>query len=198
MSCTYVMSRRPLRVEFKMATADDPSVLGAESEIQYPLHVEYCGVCTMPPEYCEYGPDPAKCYEWMKVHLPDDYSRLVENVADQLEDLSTGDSKRQTRGGKALRKQKKKEEVVKHIQVSRAQRSKKKYVTVVVGLKTFDIDLKRASKTFAQHFSCGSSVTGDDEVVIQGDVGTDVLDFIQERWSEVDDKCIEFIGDQKR
>lgn len=85
-----------------------------------------------------------------------------------------------------------------------------------------DIDLKRASKTFAQHFSCGSSVTGDDEVVIQGDVGTDVLDFIQERWSEVsvtswiapyltlsqingllclfqvDDKCIEFIGDQKR
>jgi len=47
------------------------------------------------------------------------------------------------------------------------------------------IDLKKASKTFAQHFSCGSSVTGDDEIVIQGDVCYDVCDFIQEKWPEV-------------
>ena len=48
-----------------------------------------------------------------------------------------------------------------------------------------DIDLKKASKSFAQHFSCGSSVTGDDEIVIQGDVTDDVIDFIQEKWPEV-------------
>ena len=100
------------------------------------------------------------------------------------------------------------------IKVSRAQRSKKKHVTIIVGLKTFgmplphaihtqklikltilllllwlyvyiDIDLKKASKSFAQHFSCGSSVTGDDEIVIQGDVTDDVIDFIQEKWPEV-------------
>ena len=48
-----------------------------------------------------------------------------------------------------------------------------------------DIDLKKASKSFAQHFSCGSSVTGEDEIVIQGDVTDDVIDFIQEKWPEV-------------
>jgi len=47
------------------------------------------------------------------------------------------------------------------------------------------IDLKKASKSFAQHFSCGSSVTGDDEIVIQGDVSYDIIDFIQSKWPEV-------------
>lgn len=126
------------------------------------------------------------------------------------------------------------------IKVARAQRSKKKHVTIIVGLKTFgmppppiysfhifstvchccaDIDLKKASKSFAQHFSCGSSVTGEDEIVIQGDVTDDIIDFIQEKWPEVgikivillqdfnsdywlytqvDDDLIEYIGDQKR
>ena len=48
-----------------------------------------------------------------------------------------------------------------------------------------DIDLKKASKSFAQHFSCGSSVTGEDEIVIQGDVTDNIIDFIQEKWPEV-------------
>lgn len=48
-----------------------------------------------------------------------------------------------------------------------------------------DIDLRKASKVFAQHFSCGSSVTGEDEVVIQGDVWGDLVDFIPEKWPEV-------------
>ena len=50
---------------------------------------------------------------------------------------------------------------------------------------TVDIDLKKASKSFAQHFSCGSSVTGEDEIVIQGDVTDDIIDYIQEKWPEV-------------
>lgn len=48
-----------------------------------------------------------------------------------------------------------------------------------------DIDLKKASKAFATRFSCGSSMTGDDEIVIQGDVVGDVVDYITEHWSEV-------------
>ena len=50
---------------------------------------------------------------------------------------------------------------------------------------SLDIDLRKASKMFAQHFSCGSSVTGEDEVVIQGDVWEDILEFIPEKWPEV-------------
>ena len=48
-----------------------------------------------------------------------------------------------------------------------------------------DIDLKKAAKIFAQKYSCGSSVTGPDEIVIQGDVLDDLLDFIPEKWPEV-------------
>lgn len=48
-----------------------------------------------------------------------------------------------------------------------------------------DVDLKKASKQFATHFSCGSSVTGEDEIVIQGDVSDDLIDFLLEQWPDV-------------
>lgn len=48
-----------------------------------------------------------------------------------------------------------------------------------------DIDLKTASKFFATKFSCGSSVTGDDEIVIQGDVKDELFDIIPEKWPDV-------------
>ena len=54
-----------------------------------------------------------------------------------------------------------------------------------LSLPNLDIDLKKASKAFATHFSCGSSVTGDDEIVIQGDVCHEVADYIPELWPDV-------------
>jgi len=48
-----------------------------------------------------------------------------------------------------------------------------------------DIDLKVASKFFGTKFACGSSVTGDDEIVIQGDVKDELFDIIPEKWPEV-------------
>lgn len=121
------------------------------------------------------------------------------------------EKKRQKRGGKGMIKSKKKEELPKRITLSRAPRGKKKSVTVVTGLSTFgesrkqqrwlnkhvmtwchvaDIDLKVASKFFATKFSCGSSVTGDDEIVIQGDVKDELFDIIPEKWPEV--SCLAF------
>ena len=47
------------------------------------------------------------------------------------------------------------------------------------------VDLKKASKAFSQKFSCGSSVTGEDEVVVQGEVGDELVDYIQQFWPEV-------------
>ena len=47
------------------------------------------------------------------------------------------------------------------------------------------VDLKKASKAFSQKFSCGSSVTGEDEVVVQGEVGDELVDYIQQLWPEV-------------
>lgn len=48
-----------------------------------------------------------------------------------------------------------------------------------------DIDLKVAAKFFGTKFACGSSVTGDDEIVIQGDVKDELFDIIPEKWPEV-------------
>lgn len=42
-----------------------------------------------------------------------------------------------------------------------------------------------ASKFFGTKFACGSSVTGDDEIVIQGDVKDDLFEIIPEKWPEV-------------
>ena len=49
-----------------------------------------------------------------------------------------------------------------------------------------DISLKDASKYFAGKFSCGSSVTGPDEIVIQGDCKDDLWDLITEKWPQVE------------
>ena len=58
-------------------------------------------------------------------------------------------------------------------------------------MSTYEIDPKKAAKAFANKFSCGSSVTGDDEIVIQGDVGYDLVEFLQEKWPEIDEDSIE-------
>ena len=58
-------------------------------------------------------------------------------------------------------------------------------ITISILPSSTDIDLKKASKCFAQHFSCGSSVTGDDEIVVQGDVYDDVAELIQQKWPQV-------------
>ncbi|KAJ7387008.1 hypothetical protein OS493_003971 [Desmophyllum pertusum] len=141
-----------------------------DKKIEYPLEVQYCGVCSLPLEYCEYSSDHAKCKEWLKENIPDLFDALVNQAADQLADVDVGDGagkKKQTRGGKGVVRVPKKKNVTKKVALSRAQRNKKKYVTVVTGLGTFDIDPKKAAKVFANKYSCGSSVTGPDEIVIQ-------------------------------
>ena len=55
-----------------------------------------------------------------------------------------------------------------------------------------DIDLKVAAKFFGTKFACGSSVTGEDEIVIQGDVKDDLFDIIPEKWPEVSLSTIVF------
>merc|ERR1711990_331836 len=121
------------------------------------------------------------------------------SVASEAGETDEDAKKRQKRGGKGMVKAKKKgAEVEKRITLSIAPRGKKKAVTVVQGLKTFGIDLKVASKFFGQKFACGASITGDDEIVIQGDFKDDLFDLIPEKWSEVDEDLIEDLGSKKR
>ncbi|XP_043495880.1 density-regulated protein homolog isoform X2 [Polistes fuscatus] len=172
--------------------------LGPNPNVNYPIQVQYCGNCTLPIEYCEYYPEYEKCKLWLERNLPTEFEKV------KLEDGSTetgggeDEKKRQKRGGKGMLKTKKKEDVPKLVTVSRAPRGKKKSVTVVTGLSTFDIDLKVAAKFFGSKFACGSSVTGDDEIVIQGDVKDDLFEVIPEKWPQIDEDSIDDLGDQKR
>jgi hypothetical protein len=40
------------------------------------LQVIYCGVCGLPPEYCEFGPDFEKCKPWIQANCPSVYPEL--------------------------------------------------------------------------------------------------------------------------
>ncbi|KAB0365987.1 hypothetical protein FD754_010143 [Muntiacus muntjak] len=159
-------------------------------DADYPLRVLYCGVCSLPTEYCECMPDVTKCRQWLEKNFPNEFAKLtVENSPKQEAGISEGqgtageeeEKKKQKRGGRA-----------------KIPRAKKKYVTRVCGLGTFEIDLKEAQRFFAQKFSCGASVTGEDEIIIQGDFTDDVIDVIQEKWPEVGDDSIEDLGEVKK
>jgi len=63
--------------------------------------------------------------------------------------------------------------------ISRVQRQKRKFVTVVAGLDSVpDLKIKDAARVFGKKFSSGASVgesaTGAREIVIQGDVSFDL------------------------
>merc|ERR1719186_744250 len=115
---------------------------------------------------------------------------MAEKLPEQFEKMTTDDGadgadadekKRQKRGGKGMMKAK-----------------KKKAVTVVQGMRTFGIDLKVASKFFSSKFACSSSVTGDDEIVIQGDVKDELFDVLPAKFPEIDEDLIDDIGERKR
>jgi len=38
--------------------------------------VLYCGVCGLPPEYCEFGPEFEKCKPWIQTHCPEVYPAI--------------------------------------------------------------------------------------------------------------------------
>ena len=186
-----------------LADTSEKNAHGPTPGIAYPVKVQYCGNCSMPLEYCEYYPDPEGCNKWLEKNLPENFAALGlgKSVGEEKESGEGDDDakKRQKRGGKGMVKAKKKEaEVEKQIVLSIAPRGKKKSVTVVQGLKTCGIDLKVASKFFGQKFACGASITGDDEIVIQGDFKDDLYDLIPEKWPEVDEDWIEDIGTKKR
>ncbi|XP_003727531.1 density-regulated protein homolog [Strongylocentrotus purpuratus] len=166
-----------------------------QDRANYPLKVNYCGVCSMPFEYCEYLADYDKCKRWWEEHFPDFFERAMK-IGDGVDGEGDDPKKRQKRGGRGVIKAKKQVEKSK-ISVGRVTRNKKKFVTVVKGLETHGVSLKEAAKLFGRHFSCGSSVSGD-EIVIQGDFVEDVMVLLVEKYPEIEEDDIEDIGKQKR
>lgn len=162
----------------------------------------------MPVEYCEYAPSPDKCKAWLAKNLPDLFSKLSTGTAGggeggegakEGEEGEAKEGKRQTRGGKASKANKKKSSGEgKEPQVKLASSSRgKRTTTLVFGLSTCGVKVKDAAKFFASKFAAAASVTGDDEILIQGDVKDELFDIIEEKFN-VDPDFIHDIGTVKR
>ncbi|KAK7329032.1 hypothetical protein VNO77_23177 [Canavalia gladiata] len=188
------------------------------AEKPQPVRVLYCGVCSLPPEYCEFGSDFDKCKPWLIQNVPDLYPDLLkeahekeaDRVADKLQGtgISSGASDgaassaqkqeevKRLPGGKI--KKKEKQEVV----IEKVTRNKRKCITTVKGLELFGVKLSDASKKLGKKFATGASVvkgpTEKEQIDVQGDIAYDIVEFITETWPDVPETAIFFIEDGRK
>ncbi|KAF3386600.1 Translation machinery-associated protein 22 [Penicillium rolfsii] len=175
-------------------------------------HIVYCGVCTLPPEYCEFGGTAKKCEEWLKDHHNDLWTRLYADDALNA-NLSTLSVSAQERAAKDAAKKEAKaaqneardaeRKAASKIQIKRVERNKRKHVTVIIGLEIFGLENKKLAKELGKKFATGSSVTrspaGTEEITVQGDVSEDVKEWLLEVYgSKVPESNIELIEDKKK
>ncbi|KAA8564713.1 hypothetical protein EYC84_011608 [Monilinia fructicola] len=156
-----------INLQVIMADVEDSSA--APTELQS-RNIVYCGVCSLPPEYCENGGTVKKCQEWLEKKYPSMYERLWSEDA-----LAAATSTLSFR-------------------IKRVERNKRKYVTEVQGLEAFGLELKKVAKEFGSKFATGSSVTkvasGGQEITVQGDVSDDVREFLLKNYKEIPKKNI--------
>lgn len=180
-----------------------------------PVQVLYCKVCTLPAEYCEFGPDFEKCKPWLITNAPqllrnEAGDKGVDNVSQKLQSTGISDgpavtlgesssSKPEVKwlpGGKT--KKKEKQEVI----IEKVVRNKRKCITTIKGLEFFGVKLSDASKRFGKKFATGASIvkgpTDKEHIDVQGDIAYDVVDFITETWRDVPAAAIYFIEDGKK
>jgi len=153
----------------------------------------YCGVCTFPPEYCEFGSHVTRCKTWLAETHPDVYPKYYSEDAltskvgtlslEAQSKLEKDTAKKEAKAEAKADAEAKKKQAAK-VTIKRIERTKRKHVTSIHGLEAFGVDLKKAAKLFAQRFATGSSVTknaqGLDEIVVQGDVSDEVLEMIED------------------
>ncbi|XP_010555049.1 PREDICTED: translation machinery-associated protein 22-like [Tarenaya hassleriana] len=190
------------------------------AEKPQPVKVLYCGVCSLPAEYCEFGPDFEKCKPWLIKNVPDLYPDLLkesddkaaDKVSDRLQSvgISSGGSDGAPSSGQTSKpeevkrlpggkiKKKDKQEVI----IEKVVRNKRKCITIVKGLDLFGIKLSDASKKLGKKFATGASVvkgpTEKEQIDVQGDIIYDIVEFITDTWPDVPESSIFFIEDGKK
>ncbi|CAN1120981.1 Translation machinery-associated protein 22 [Linum perenne] len=202
------------------------SFLNSMAEKPQPVTVLYCGVCSLPPEYCEFGPDFEKCKPWLVKNAPDVYPDLLKDadgkdadkVSERLQSIGISDGSadgaassaqsagqtsaakpeevKRLPGGKV--KKKDKQEVI----IEKVVRNKRKCITIIKGLDLFGIKLSDASKRLGKKFATGASVvkgpTEKEQIDVQGDIAYDIVEFITDTWPDVPERAIYFIEDGKK
>ncbi|KAK7430883.1 Translation machinery-associated protein 22 [Neonectria magnoliae] len=188
-----------------MADAEQP-----EGELQG-RNVVYCGVCTLPPEYCEYGGTVRRCQEWLQKNEPVMYDRIwspealeaaTASLSVEAQKRAAKDAQKKTAKAEAAEAKQVEKLAKSMITIKRIERNKKKYVTVVIGLEAFGLELKKVAKDLGKKFATGSSVTklpsGGEEIVVQGDVSEEIEEFLVEKYKDIPEDHIELVEDKKK
>lgn len=136
-----------------------------------PVLVDYCKVCGMPYEYCEYGNSFSQCKE--------------ENKEKHNYDIVKGDGEMSN-----MRQSKKTpQNATEKITIQKITRARKKVVIVVVGLHTY-VKLDKMAKIFSRFYACGASVIkgtngAPDQIDIQGNVEHNIVEVIMKNCPEI-------------
>lgn len=176
----------------------------------------YCGVCSYPPEYCEFGASIKRCQEWLQSKDSVLYQKLHSdnNSSNVLEGMTTLSLEKQQKIESDLQKlqlkQEQKEErelqikLNSHVTIKRIERNKRKHIISITGLEVFEIDMKKLAKTFASKFATGASVgkTADkkEEILVQGDVSDEAKAYIEKLLEEkgLNDVKVDQIMEKKK
>ena len=163
-------------------------------------------VCGMPPEFCEFGPTPAKCFaEHPELHegqeppAPSAKEKAASSAtpAASEEGKQPADASAQTSTSAPQSKTKKNK---KKVVITVTQRNKRKSITTIAGLDSFDLKLQEISKMFSKRFACGSTVTknpsNNNVIEVQGDVATEVAEILEEKY-EIPEDSISIVRKEK-
>ncbi|KAL1405229.1 Translation machinery-associated protein 22 [Vanrija albida] len=159
-----------------------------------PVQAYYCSVCSLPTEYCEFGPSVSKCKTTLEEADKAEFERIWGAGAlaarigtlsvEKNEKLEADAAKAEQKAARKAAAEAKLKESTKII-IKREERTKRKVLTHIQGLELFGVDLKKAAKLFASKFATGSSVSknpqGQDEIVVQGDVGDEVVEMLKQQ-----------------
>ncbi|KAG9562252.1 density-regulated protein DRP1, partial [Aureobasidium melanogenum] len=184
----------------------------SETAVLPPKQVVYCGVCSLPPEYCEFGGTTKKCEEWLESKHPELHNKLYSEdaVAANLSTLSVDAQKRAEKDAKkkeakasALEARRAEELATSKVTIKRVERNKRKHVTEVSGLEAFGLDIKKVAKELGKKFATGSSATkmpgGTGEVItIQGDLSEDILEWLCDKYEQIPEDNVELVEDKKK
>jgi len=183
-----------------------------ENESSLLRQVLYCPTDGFPPEYSEYLDSFSHALPWLYANCPElvltsKKKKTVEEYVASLEnkeeiEMASHNSKRGGAGrpNKQLKKSGKK--IDSFVTVERSQRQKRKFVTSVVGLDTFDIKLKEAAKKLGKKLACGASINklpnGMQSIDIQGDYMYELPEIILEYYPDIPKAKISVISEGKK
>lgn len=172
----------------------------------------YCGVCSFPPEYCEFGLSFTRCKQWLQETHEEIFNTLYsdEALANQTSTLSI---EKEAKISQDLLKKQQREEarVERELQkklaskviIKRIERNKRKHIISISGLEVFDIELKKLSKQLSSRFATGCSIVKNaeqhEDILVQGDLSEEATEFIEKLLVEkgLNEVKVEQIDDKK-